>query len=150
MSLQERLIAGNTSLGEGTKLSAGVTIGRYCSIARYCTLGAEQHEYTQFTTWLESRDSITTIGHDVWIGCNVVVIAGVTIGTGAVIGAGSVVTHDIPPYAIAYGVPARVKKYRFPGNIVDALLSSKWWELERDVVEKLLRSPLDMIAHKDR
>ena len=77
------------------------------------------------------------------------VISGVTIGTGAVIGAGSVVTHDVPPYAIAFGVPARVQRYRFPENIIEALLKSKWWELERDVVEKFPRFPLDMIAKKD-
>jgi len=37
---------------------------------------------------------------------------GVTIGEGAVIYAGSVVTHDIPPHAIAAGVPARVLRHR--------------------------------------
>lgn len=52
------------------------------------------------------------IGNDVWLGSNVVVTAGVTIGDGAVIAAGAVVTRDIPPYAIAGGVPARVLRSR--------------------------------------
>ncbi len=49
-----------------------------------------------------------TIGNDVWLGGNVVVLPGVTIGDGAVIGAGSVVTRDIPAYCIAAGNPCRV------------------------------------------
>ena len=48
------------------------------------------------------------IGHDCWLGANVVVCPGVTIGDNCVIGAGSVVTHDIPDGAFAAGVPARV------------------------------------------
>jgi acetyltransferase-like isoleucine patch superfamily enzyme len=42
------------------------------------------------------------------IGSNATILAGVTIGEGALVGAGSVVTHDVPDYAIAAGVPARV------------------------------------------
>jgi acetyltransferase-like isoleucine patch superfamily enzyme len=53
-----------------------------------------------------------TVGNDVWLGSNVVVTAGVTIGDGAVVAAGAVVLKDIPPYAIAGGVPAKVIKYR--------------------------------------
>lgn len=52
------------------------------------------------------------IGNDVWLGTRVIVLPGVTIGDGAVVGAGSVVTREIPPNAIAAGVPARVLRYR--------------------------------------
>jgi acetyltransferase-like isoleucine patch superfamily enzyme len=48
------------------------------------------------------------IEDDVWIGEKVVILKGVCIGRGAVIGAGAVVTHDIPAYSVAVGVPARV------------------------------------------
>jgi len=48
-----------------------------------------------------------TIGDDVWIGAGARVLKGVTIGEGAVIGAGSIVTHDIAPYTVAAGNPAR-------------------------------------------
>lgn len=61
--------------------------------------------------WDEQRIGIT-LGDDVWIGANSVILPGVTIGRGAVIGAGAVVTKDIPEYAIAVGNPARVIKYR--------------------------------------
>lgn len=51
-----------------------------------------------------------TIGKEVWLGGNVVVLPGVTIGDRAVIGAGSVVTKDIPPDVVAVGNPCRIIK----------------------------------------
>jgi acetyltransferase-like isoleucine patch superfamily enzyme len=50
-----------------------------------------------------------TIGDNVWIGQRAVVLGGVTVGDDAVIGAGAVVDRDVPPGAIATGVPARVQ-----------------------------------------
>lgn len=50
------------------------------------------------------------IGNNVWLGNNVCVMPGVTIGDGAIIGANSVVTHDIPAYSVAAGIPAKVIK----------------------------------------
>jgi len=58
---------------------------------------------------LHSKGAIS-IGDNVWLGNNVCVMAGVTIGDGAIIGANAVVTHDIPAYSIAVGIPARVIK----------------------------------------
>ena len=48
----------------------------------------------------------------VWIGSHAVILPGVTVGAGAVIGAGSVVTRDVAPYAVVYGVPAAIHGYR--------------------------------------
>ena len=53
-----------------------------------------------------------TIGDDSDLGVGCVVLPGVTIGRGAVIGAGAVVNEDIPEYAVAAGVPARVLRLR--------------------------------------
>jgi acetyltransferase-like isoleucine patch superfamily enzyme len=47
------------------------------------------------------------IGEGAWIGAHAVVV-GCRVGRGAVVGAGAVVTSDIPYYAIAVGIPARV------------------------------------------
>ena len=47
-------------------------------------------------------------GAHLGIGC--IIMPGVTIGEGAIIGAGAVVTHDIPPYCVAVGMPAKVIK----------------------------------------
>lgn len=67
------------------------------------------------------------IGNDVWIGLNVIILSGVKIENGAIIGAGSVVTKDIPAYAIAAGVPAKVLKYRFKNEEIKQLLEIEWW-----------------------
>lgn len=48
-----------------------------------------------------------------FVGMNCVILPGVRIGRGAIIGAGSVVTKDIPPYTIAFGIPAMPAKKRF-------------------------------------
>lgn len=57
-----------------------------------------------------------TVEDDVWIGSRVNIMAGVTVGRGSVIGAGAVVTHDVPPYSVCVGCPARVIKNRLKNN----------------------------------
>lgn len=52
------------------------------------------------------------IEDNAWLGANVTILDGVTIGRDSIIGAGAVVTRDIPEFAIALGVPAKVVKYR--------------------------------------
>lgn len=49
-----------------------------------------------------------TIEDKVWIGCNVIILAGVTIGKGSVVAAGAVVTKDVPPGKLAAGNPAKI------------------------------------------
>jgi acetyltransferase-like isoleucine patch superfamily enzyme len=67
------------------------------------------------------------IGNDVWAGHNVVIMGGVKVGDGAILATGTVVTHDVPPYAVVGGVPARIIKYRFSKPIIERLLSITWW-----------------------
>lgn len=52
------------------------------------------------------------IGADAWIGAAAIVLPGVSIGDGAVVAAGSVVTHDVAPYSVVAGVPARLVRAR--------------------------------------
>ncbi|MDE5614956.1 MAG: CatB-related O-acetyltransferase, partial [Treponemataceae bacterium] len=69
------------------------------------------------------------IGNDVWIGYEAVIMAGVTIGDGAIIGTRAVVTKDVPPYTIVGGVPAKSIRKRFSEDVIERLLSLKWWDL---------------------
>ena len=70
----------------------------------------------KFNEFLLVEGRFAIIGNDVWIGARVIVLPGVTIGNHVIIGAGAVVTKDIPDYAIAGGVPAKVIRYRTEGN----------------------------------
>jgi serine acetyltransferase len=55
-------------------------------------------------------------------------LRGAKIGNGAVIGAGAVVTKDVPDYAIVGGVPAKIIRYRFEPEEIEALNRIKWWD----------------------
>jgi acetyltransferase-like isoleucine patch superfamily enzyme len=76
------------------------------------------------------------IGNDVFIGHNAMILYPTKkIGDGAVIAAGSVVVEDVPPYAIIGGYPAKVLRYRFSNERIDALLRSRWWEASLEELE---------------
>ncbi|HEX9982647.1 MAG TPA: acyltransferase [Thermoanaerobaculia bacterium] len=89
----------------------GLTIGNDVMIATGCVIIPANHNIADLEVPMSGQGETAkgiAIGNDVWLGARVTVLDGVTIGDGAVIGAGAVVTKDIPPYAIAAGVPARV------------------------------------------
>ena len=67
---------------------------------------------SQFVSIGTNSEKGATIGNNVYIGPNVSIVGDVTIGNNVTIGAGSVVTKDIPDYAIAGGIPAKVIKMR--------------------------------------
>jgi acetyltransferase-like isoleucine patch superfamily enzyme len=92
------------------------------------------------------------IGNDVWIGADVVLINNITIGDGAVIGSHSVVRDNIPPYAIVYGNPATVQKYRFNDTMIAKLLSMQWWGWEDERVLQMAkyRKMEDVVAAWER
>jgi virginiamycin A acetyltransferase len=62
---------------------------------------------------------------------------GVTIGNGAVVAANAVVTHDVEPYTIVGGVPAKKIRDRFPDDVKHALLKTQWWNARLDVLKTL-------------
>jgi carbonic anhydrase/acetyltransferase-like protein (isoleucine patch superfamily) len=93
-------------------LGDGVRIGAHSSLLGFNHgFAPDQPVYQQPLT---SRG--ITVGDDVWIGSNVVVLDGVTIGDHCVVGAGSVVTKDIEPWTIAAGNPARALRDRRTGT----------------------------------
>ena len=78
------------------------------------------------------------IGNDVWIGRNATIMSGVTIGDGAVIAANSIVVKDVGAYETWGGNPARKLKTRFKEDVIKSLLDLQWWNLEIDVIKKII------------
>jgi hypothetical protein len=84
--------------------------------------GAEDH-----TDYSLTKGDVT-IGNDVWIGINSIIMSGVTLGDGMIVGAGSVVRRSFPPYSIVAGNPASLAGYRFPKEIIEELTKIRWWD----------------------
>jgi acetyltransferase-like isoleucine patch superfamily enzyme len=148
VNLMESHIGAHTYIQARTRINRAV-VGPFCSIASDVTIGLAAHPthmvssspvfydptqplphfYSQEPVWQASVPP-TQIEADVWIGEGARIKAGLTIGVGAVIGAGAIVTRDIPAYAIAVGVPARVVRHRFKPELRKRLEASRWWELD--------------------
>ncbi|ROS86562.1 CatB-related O-acetyltransferase [uncultured Duncaniella sp.] len=88
------------------------------------------------SAWDNKGDIV--IGNDVWIGFEAVILAGVKIGDGAIIGTRAVVTKDVPPYSIVGGIPAKVIRKRYSPDIIEQLLSLRWWDWTKDRIKRNL------------
>ena len=138
----ENVDIGNYSyVNKGSVIASG-RIGKFCSIGYYCQIGMHEHPTALLSTspYLYGIHNILgikqswndfvsppSIGNDVWIGSNSVILQGVTIGDGAIIAAGAVVTKDVSPYTIVAGVPAKMIKKRFSDKKIDDLQQLQWW-----------------------
>lgn len=88
---------------------AKVIIGDNCQIAPNVSIYTAGHPlHPAVRNTLYEYGIGVTMGDNVWIGGNTVILPGVHIGSNAVIGAGSVVTKDIPEWTIAAGNPCKV------------------------------------------
>lgn len=115
---------GRISIGDGThiqsrcQLSAylgALTIGAQVEIAPNCAFYSYNHGMDGMTPIREQplvSSGGISVGDEAWIGFGAILLDGARIGRGAVIGAGAVVVGEIPAYAIAVGVPARVEGMR--------------------------------------
>ena len=133
-------------------------IGKFCSIAcgTKFLFNCANHTLKSLSTytfplfyeeWELEKSNITTawdnkgdivIGNDVWIGYEVVIMAGVHIGDGAIIAARAVVTKDVPPYTIVGGTPAKEIRKRFDAQTIQELLILKWWNWSTDKIRQCL------------
>jgi len=154
-SFSARVIFSNSIIGDYSYVNYNSIIhcchiGKFCSIGPNVVAGLGNHPVEKNVTTsprlflkgkflLEDRYdqfAIVTIGNDVWIGFEAVIMAGVTIGDGAVIGARALVTKDIPPYTIVGGVPAKPIKKRFSEKTIETLLQIRWWDWSKEKIQK--------------
>lgn len=148
-------------------------IGRYCSIADGVQVMGDSHPHEWVSTspriyqargrarckMPEPRVPLTfqgrkagpvTIGHDVWIGQDVLLKGGIHIGDGAVVAARALVTRDVPPYCIVGGVPARVIRPRFAPDIAERLQATQWWLAEpADIIDLPFDRPEAFLAEAE-
>ena len=147
-----------------SELALQMQIGRYCSIGAGLRVMGGEHPMEWATTspfgyhgapmqgvsaffadvgaqprpraWSKGPPWGVQVGHDVWIGDEVMLAPYVKIGHGAVIGARAFVRQDVPPYAVVVGQTARVLRYRFPEPLVERLLALEWWRYTPDVLQQ--------------
>ena len=107
------VIGDYTRIGIHNTIIGPVTIGNHVNLAQGITVTALNHNFKDATLRIDEQGISTkpvTIGDDVWIGANAVILPGVTIGKHVVVAAGAVVTKDVPDNCIVGGVPAKVIK----------------------------------------
>ena len=120
-----------------------VFLGKYCAIGRFVSIHSGNHrtdlpnQQVLFNNRhgfasVYTRKGPVHVGHNVWIGDKVNILSGVTVGHGAVLAAGATVAADVPPFAIAGGVPAKVLKARFSPMVVRQMLEIAWWNWSDD------------------
>lgn len=138
---------------------AKLTVGKYCGFAPKVTilLGGEHHhdwvssypfslldENARLLPGYPFSKGDVTIGNDVWVGYDALILSGVTVGDGAVIAARSLVTKNVEPFSIVGGVPAKRLKYRFDEGTIESLQRIAWWNWPKAEIEKawhLIQSP---------
>ena len=114
-------IIGDNAILDGRN---GITIGENVVFASDVKIWTEQHDHRDPWFRCETQEHKPVIIDDrAWIGSHTVILHSVHIGEGAVVAAGAVVTHDVPPYTIVAGIPAkkvgernRNLKYTFDGS----------------------------------
>ncbi len=145
-------------LGDYSYIGANSTIlhtriGKFCSISNYCAIGGGGHPLNWVSTspvFNNSKSILnfritdmpynpfaeTIIGNDVWVGSHCLIRAGVKISDGAVIGMGSVLTHDVGPYEVWAGNPAKLIKKRFTDEEIEKLVKTEWWQWSEEKIQK--------------
>ena len=120
-------IGSNCNIGKGVYIDTEVVIGNNVKIQNFATIykGVIIEDdvfigpavvftndlYPRAFEWGEERVVKTVVKKGASIGANSTIICGIEIGEYAMIGAGSVVTKSVPPYALVYGNPAKLRSF---------------------------------------
>jgi len=158
----------NVVLGDYSYVSrrsrvSNATIGKFSCIGPDVVIGTGKHPTRGFVSShpafysTRAQSNITfvtqssfeefapvTIGNDVWIGAQAILLDGVSIADGAVIGAGAVVARNVPAYAVVSGVPAKLSRYRFESRQIEYLLNFKWWDRDQQWLQQNASSFTDI------
>lgn len=138
------IIGSYTYIGDRCSITRAC-VGRYVSIGNNVSIGPGEHGLKNASTsshfYKDVYDELTKgdclIESDVWIGVDAIVLRGVRIGIGAVVAANAVVNRDVPDYAVVAGVPAKIVKYRFDEDRRRVLMSTRWWEEDKQAAESI-------------
>lgn len=164
ISRGSKLLSKATRVGFGTNVNGPlltkgtgeVVIGKYCALGHGITMISSNHDVgaINLNLALASRINLrvshdseklgVSVGHNTWIGDQVIILPGVNIGNGCVIGAGSVVTKDIEDYSVACGCPARTIKRRFTESKREIINASQWWNLDESEIARMLTALEDV------
>lgn len=108
-------IGNNSGLGLNCRVAGPLSIGNDVMMAPGVSIYTQNHEteniYRPMRLQTAAKKKVT-IGNDVWIGANAIILPGVTVGNGAIVAAGAVVTKNVPDFAVVGGNPAKVIKIR--------------------------------------
>lgn len=126
----------NARIGKFANIAASVRIGPTRHPIERPTLhhftyrrrmyGFDERDEEEFFAWRARQ--LAYVGNDTWIGHGAIIMPNVTIGNGSIVGAGAVVTHDVPAYTVAAGVPAREVRRRFTPEVAAAMERIRWWD----------------------
>lgn len=166
VKLYKNVLIANTTVDDFSYIGVNsevknCSIGKFCAIAPGVKIGLGIHPIDKISTYpgfysKKASGSISidydasvveikpiSIGNDVWIGTNSLILDGITIGNGAVVAAGSVVTKDVKPYTVVGGVPAKIIKMRFKDEDIILLENFKWWNQDFNWIKKHSKYFLD-------
>jgi acetyltransferase-like isoleucine patch superfamily enzyme len=128
------------------RIPPGTVIGRYCSFTTSCRVIDANHLISALSTHpffyipaLGFAEAVRTdivapvIEDDVWVGHGAVILPECkVVGRGSIIGAGAVVGRDVPRYGVMIGSPARLVRYRFEPDVIEAIEATEWWLMDWD------------------
>lgn len=105
ITLGDGVVIGDNAILDGRN---GIRISENVVFASNVRIWTEQHDHEDpwFRCETQKHDPVI-IDKRAWIGSHTIILHSVHIGEGAVVAAGAVVTHDVPPFAIVAGIPAK-------------------------------------------